>query len=524
MRSDTHYRRGGFKSADSSLASRSFPTSHDEIRFIEDETQRLDNLISRLQNQRSVLLRRLNEIRSRTNGLPVEIISSIFQHVGPPINFRTRVFRTECVHGQRYDHDFEDPGPLFPITLAAVSSCWRQIAWSTRELWTTIALEIKGPQLRSQVALLDLYSGNTGNFSSSLELDFRSYFNAPRHNQRHTIPEADSDSLQLMLEVILKYAPKIKSLRISAVPTEWVDSLSGAFSSLEELALGWPTNGHMKTTQNISFSNILALRRVTIRRLLAPLKLPWMQMVVLDLDRMAMDICVELLIKCRNLEEYSIREPLFTPSDRRHPSLDGTITLDNLRTLVWACLPDAWSIAMLEHVRFSKLERLEWHGFPGEQHRNRFRDFFSHLPARLQILGLLRYDSSEGILDILTNIPQLTHLELLSCHIRICRYILQSLALPVSANSHMMALLPLLKFLTINDCDEMQLFGTRNSHFADLLSMLKIRSDALAGDGLGLRFIPSIRWNTEARRMLKVMVREGVKVNLVETPLIVDQQ
>jgi hypothetical protein len=327
-----------------------------------------------------------------------------------------------------------------------------------------------------------------------------------------------------MLATILKYASKIQSLRISTVPPEWVDSLSGVFSSLEDLALGWPTNGHMKTTQNISFSDILALRRVTIRRLLAPLKLPWMQMVVLDLDRMAMDICVELLIECRNLEEYSIREPLFTPSDRRHPSLDGTITLDNLRTLVWTCLPDAWSIAMLEHVRFSMLERLEWHGFPGEQHRNGFRDFFSRLPSRLRTLGLLRYDSSEGLLDILTSIPQLTHLELLSCQIRFCRYILQNLAMPVSTESHMMALLPALKFLTINDCGEMQLFGIRNSHpFMDLLSMLTIRSAALADEGLGLRFIPSIKWKTEALRMLKRMVREGIKVNLVETPLLVDQ-
>ncbi|KAF7770654.1 hypothetical protein Agabi119p4_6628 [Agaricus bisporus var. burnettii] len=494
----------------------SFATPQDEIRFIDDETQRLDSLISSLRKERAGLLRRLNEIHSMTKELPVEIISSIFQHVSPPINFNTRVFRTESVHGHRYEQtslDFEDPGPLFPIILAAVSSHWRQIARSTPELWTTIALEVKGPRLRSQVALLDLYFGNTGNFSGSLELDFRNYFCAFPNNQYHTVFEDDRDSLQQMLAVILKYASKIQSLRISAVPPEWVDSLSGVFSSLEDLALGWPTNGHMKTTENISFTEIIALRRVTIRRLLAPLKLPWMQMAVLDLDRMAMDICVDLLIECRNLKEYSIREPLFTPSDRRHPSLDGTITLDNLRNLVWTCLPDAWSNAMLEHVRFSKLERLEWHGFPGKQHRNRFRNFFSRLPSTLRTLGLSRYDSPEGLLDILTSTPQLTHLELLSCQIRFCRYVLQSLARPTSAESHVMALLPALKYLTINDCDDMQLFGKRNSiPFMDLLSMLTIRSTVLADKRLGLRFIPNMNWKAEALRMLKRVGSGGDQV------------
>lgn len=523
MHLDTGCPRCGYQSAGISLVNQDsarslVSTPQDEIRFIEDETRRLDDLISQLRKERAGLLRRLNDIHALTSEFPYEIISSIFRDVCPPIDLKTRDFRTEYAHRHPYERrssDFEDPGPLIPIMLGAVSSRWRQIAWSTQDLWTSIALEVKEAQVQSQARLLDLYFGNAGGLSVSLELDFREYFLAHHRNKNS---EGDENPLAPIHAVILKYSPKIQILRLSAVPPEWVDSLSGVFTSLEDLSLGWPTNGQIKPTQHFSFIDILALRRVTIRRLWAPLKLPWTQMVVLDLDRMTIDTCVELLIECRNLEEYSVREPSFTPSDRRHPSLDGTITLDNLRILIWTCLPDAWSIAMLEHVRFSRLGKLEWHGFPGDQNRSRFRDFFSDLPSTLRTLGLTRYDSPEGLLDILANIPQLTHLELLSCQSRFCRSIFHNLTLTALPESHDMTLLPALEALTFNRCDDMQEFGFKNSFlFKDLLSMLRVRSAAaLMDQGLSLQFIPNIKWRAEAHRALRKIVDEGIKVKILE--------
>lgn len=457
-------------------------------------------------------------MRSSTSVFPYEIISSIFQLVSPPIDFKSRDFRTEYAHRHVYERetsDFEDPGPLVAITLGAVSSHWRQVAWSTQDLWTSIALEVKEAAAQSQAGLLNLYFTNAGNRSVSLELDFREYFLAYRRNKSH---QSDASALTPIHAVILKYAPKINSLRLSAVPPEWVNSLSGVFTSLEDLALGWPTNGQVKPTQEFSFIDILALRRVTIRRLWAPLKLPWTQIVVLDLDRMTIDTCVELLIGCHNLEEYSIREPSFTPSDRRHPSLNGIITLSNLRTLIWTCLPDAWSTAMLEHVRFSRLEKLEWHGFPGDQNRNRFRDFFAHLPPTLQTLGLSRYDSPDGLYDILSSVPQVLRLELLSCQSRICRSVMHHLTPNISTDSQDPGLLPMLEFLIFDHCDEMQQFGTKNSQlFKDVLSMLRGRSAAaMMHQGFRLQFNPRIRWRTEAQQMLKKIVYEGIKVKIVE--------
>ncbi|KAF9448941.1 hypothetical protein P691DRAFT_775045 [Macrolepiota fuliginosa MF-IS2] len=497
----------------------------DEIRFIENGTLRLDGLILQLRNKRADLLRRLNTIHSSTSVLPYEIISSIFQHVSPPIDFESRDFRTEYAHRPvtvyqlTKKSDFEDPGPFIPVMLGVISSHWRSIAWSTQELWTSIALEVKEAKAQSQACLLDLYFRNAKDLRVSLELDFREYFRSNRAQNS----SGDESALAPMHAVILKYASKIHSFRLSAVPSGWVNTLSGVFTSLADLALGWPTNGQVNPSHQFSFVDIVTLRRVTIRRLWAPLKLPWTQIVVLDLDRMTIDTCVELLIGCRNLEEYSVREPSFTPSDRRHPSLDGIITLDNLRNLIWSCLPDAWSIAMLDHVRFSRLEQLEWHGFPGDQNRNRFRGFFAQLPLTLQTLGLARCDSSEGLHDILSNVPQLAHLRLLACQSRFCLSVIHCLTPHISRETQEPVLLPVLSFLTVDRCDEMQQFGLKGSLlFQEFLVMLRGRSTALTNQDFGLHFKPHIRWRTEVQQILKKAVREGVNLKIVEGDKVVD--
>jgi hypothetical protein len=490
----------------------------DDIAWIKEETRKLDDLIHQLRNERARLLKRLNSIQSPTSALPYEIITSIFQHVCLQTDFQVRDFRTEYTQrhpSEKHTTCFEDSGPLVPVMLGAVCTRWRYIAWSTHNLWTSIALEIEGGQAGNQENLLRLYLANAGNSPVSLELDFRQLFlDLPLS----TNSQIGSASLAPIHDVILQHAPKIQSLRLSAVPPEWLASLNGVFSSLENLALDWPINGQVKPTQMFSFSDILALRRVTIRRLWAPLKLPWSQIAVLDLDRMTIDTCVQLLIECRNLEIYSAKEPSFTPSDRHHPSLNEIVSLNNLQALTWTCLPDAWSIAMLEHVRFSNLRRLEWHGFPGDQNRNRFRDFFADLPPTLRVLGLSRYDSPDGLQDIIVNVPFLTHLELLSCRPRFCRSILHSLTPPLSLESQDQLLLPSLESLTFDHCDGMQYFGIKGSLlFEDLFSMLHLRfTTTTVNQGLVLQFNPSIRWRSEAQQILTQLVHEQAAANILE--------
>ncbi|KAJ3571044.1 hypothetical protein NP233_g4012 [Leucocoprinus birnbaumii] len=486
----------------------------DDITSITVETNKIDKLIGRLRKERAHLQRRLNNLQSRTKVLPYEIISTIFRHICPQFDSQIRDLDTGSAlkyPSERRISDLEEVGPLAPVILGAVSALWRQIAWSTPDLWTSFALKVNERKIHHQADLLHLYFQNAGNFPVSLELDFCGEFSNLDHPNDHTLAPIHA--------VILDHAPRVRSLRLSAVPLEWAASINGEFTSLENLALGWPFAGQVRRTQVLSFVDILALRRVTIQRLWAPLVLPWSQIVALDLDRMTIDTCVELLIECGNLEEYSMREPSFTPSDRRHPSLDGVITLDKLRVLVWTCLPDAWSIAMLEHVRFARLERIEWHGFPSDQNRNRIRDFFMDMPPTLQTLGLSRYDSSESLQETLINLPQVAHLELLSCQSRFCRSILHSLTPPLSLESHDQVLLPLLRRLTFDRCNEMHQFGTKGSLlFRDLFEMLHLRFSAAIMDqgGLVLQFKPRVKWRPDAQRVLAQLIHDGVITDILE--------
>ncbi len=108
---------------------RTFHSPEDEVKFITAEAHRIEDLIAYLQQERGSLLRRMNSIQSSTRSLPSELLSQIFRHAYPLRDY------------------FEDPPDVldrfredlnFHLTLASVSSQWRQVVLSTPQLWSFV--------------------------------------------------------------------------------------------------------------------------------------------------------------------------------------------------------------------------------------------------------------------------------------------------------------------------------------------------------------------------------------------------
>ena len=76
--------------------------------------------------------------------LPFEVISNIFYHACKPI-YRNRKWERDC----------------YPLLLGRISRQYRQYAWATSELWTTIVIRVNPPKLTAQTKLLEEWLART---------------------------------------------------------------------------------------------------------------------------------------------------------------------------------------------------------------------------------------------------------------------------------------------------------------------------------------------------------------------------
>lgn len=97
-----------------------------EVNFLGATLEQLRSDIRRLTERESRYLRRLNELEAKTAALPRNILATIFKFA--------------C-----------DDGDPFAIILGSVCGHWRDIVWSTPQLWDvlSIALEVTHDQKKA---------------------------------------------------------------------------------------------------------------------------------------------------------------------------------------------------------------------------------------------------------------------------------------------------------------------------------------------------------------------------------------
>ncbi|EKM74417.1 hypothetical protein AGABI1DRAFT_109955 [Agaricus bisporus var. burnettii JB137-S8] len=395
----------------------------EEVSTLGAEVRRLEDLIPRLQEEKAVLLRRINNAQERTRHLPFEVLSNIFLFARPPIDF--------TAHEPRYYH-FDDPDypPLtghfdpdedFHHTLAAVSHRWRQVALSTPQLWTSISLHVLNTFTDFNTSLLDLYFKNARNLPVSVQMDFS---NPALVWEK--IPPRRSDFLT-RLEPLAEFifdenADKVQSLSLIRPPAEWFYSTRSNFPHCDSVTIYWLTPED-ESNFFYDFEEFTSLHQVKLSGSGLTFTLP-ASVSALQLSQTDLTGCLESLARSPNLIRLDITNAWTTAfSSALFNVAIKPIVLHRLEILTWSEMVVDVNHDFLRYARFVNLTTLEWDEYRTYYHRlvsdegKRLRlAFFSSLPSTLSSLTFNYLDiDSPSLVNLLYCIPQLTKLYLTRC-------------------------------------------------------------------------------------------------------------
>ncbi|KAF9449827.1 hypothetical protein P691DRAFT_774413 [Macrolepiota fuliginosa MF-IS2] len=365
---------------------------------LQEEVQRLEGVIHRLNEERARLLQRINARRSATRRLPSELLSTIFQYAHPPIDFNTRKIATSWPGEQ----DPLDDTEIFQFVLCAVSRHWRQVALSTGRLWTTLSTRIDCLFADGIASLLKLYFQNSQGVPVSVELDCRAHLGTLFQLTTEERAEVISALEPIKQLVFSDYAHMIQNLIVNGLFLEWIPSITASLSRCTDLTLYWPDNAVFKQNDKHAHSlqELPCLRRLRVNYFTH--FTPPQTVTILELHKMPIKMYMETLLQCPNLVQFIVHCNPFAlrNADDPEPTLNEVVVRDKLEVLTWCdcSTTNAWGRAFLLHLRFPRLRELHWFGvyesdLGVDQLRN-LSSFFLRLPSTVKSLELISMDGS----------------------------------------------------------------------------------------------------------------------------------
>lgn len=123
---------------------------------LEAEMARVQNLMEELARERTRLRRRINSL-SPTTRLPPEIITDIFRMACEPME--------STIEDAQHNNTV-----LTPLFFGKICGEWREIAWSTPLLWSSISLHVSRKAHNAQIELLEEWLARAGTSSLSIKL------------------------------------------------------------------------------------------------------------------------------------------------------------------------------------------------------------------------------------------------------------------------------------------------------------------------------------------------------------------
>lgn len=308
-----------------------------ELTYIDEQIDQINSQIVRLKELQSTLRRRSNHLRSPIYAIPIEVVSQIFQQL--------------CNSRQSYvGRTGWESTPLSihcdAITLSAVSSHWRQIAFATPRLWERMRFWLHPPRVNSGSAWLQYCASHV----QFLDISVVGY-------------DHDAiwrwDPLEQIIHPITKVlfspdiARKVKALSLAHSPLhDWIPMLP-SFPLLNSLALR-----DVLTPENTSSLDLqtFPLFRVCLEDIrFISVSLP-ASVQVLHLYNVRSRISMDLLRQCPNLVEcindigsYTIHEVSFTTH----------LALNHLKTLAWPLTEGLSDAASIHNLQMPVLEHLK---------------------------------------------------------------------------------------------------------------------------------------------------------------------
>jgi hypothetical protein len=397
---------------------------HDDIPTLQAEVRSLDDLISHLNQEKAAVLCKINSLRAKTRKLPPEILSTIFQIARPPIEFDNHY--TDLDIGSNTYHPEED----FHHTLAAVSKCWRLVALSTPQLWTTITLRVDDRRsIKNITSLLNLHFENARSIPISIELDFHgaSELWDTSHRPTKTREEILSILEPLKTAVFVQNATRIGHLILIEPPTEWLPFLNGNLSRCHSLTIFRPAKPRARTGGDmLDLAELPRLERVQLIKCSLPFSIPE-TVTTLHLRKLAFIDCFKALTQFRNLVDFEIIK--FEPPEESVPAVTEPIVFPRLERLRWsASTHDGlhYCSQLFHHLQFPALRSLQWSDnratdirYLYSPRRDPRLDLFSNLPPSLSTLTFIdlrpHFERQTVIQHLLNCVPQVSELNFVEC-------------------------------------------------------------------------------------------------------------
>lgn len=192
-----------------------------------------------------------------------------------------------------------------PLIFGAVSKKWRDIAWSTPNLWSSISIIINfNPQRLSQQTLLaEEWLARSGQRELSIQV----------HSQGHHIDDVMEDTeidylvflMRPLIGVLVQYSYRWKSLDL-LLPTclfNYIIPRNNNTPLLERLKVEPPPKGSSRPGDALRFNLTPLLQRVDIRDLkLKILEVQWDILTHFSGVGMSVDECLEVFRRTRRLQ------------------------------------------------------------------------------------------------------------------------------------------------------------------------------------------------------------------------------
>ncbi|KAJ3568993.1 hypothetical protein NP233_g5352 [Leucocoprinus birnbaumii] len=354
----------------------------EDVPRMEAEVERLSALIRSLHEERTRLLRKINCVQATTRRLPPEILSIIFQLIRPPIDFSSRQTLAELPDDLTLRRETYNQEEDLQLDLGAVCHQWRQYAWSTPQLWTSISVEVFETVAENNAAILDLYFQNARTLPMTVELDMRAQlYKLPDSEDVEKRSKVFSRLESIRNTVFITNAHKIQRLILLGLPLEWSTCVGPNLNSCQDLALLWPISYTQEAEYDLAgLSQLPSLRRIAFRYLSASVAIP-SSVTVIAVQLVSIYQCFVLLTTCPNLLEFKLSLSTHNDSSIPPTNLGERVVISRLQKLDWYLCENPWNIAFLRRsVNFNEFNDA------GERV---MIDILTNLPSSITSLGFV---------------------------------------------------------------------------------------------------------------------------------------
>ncbi|KXN91934.1 hypothetical protein AN958_11319 [Leucoagaricus sp. SymC.cos] len=304
---------------------------------------------------------------------------------------------------------------VFALVLGGVSRRWRQIAWATPSLWTSLRITMWIPHHDVSVPkrcidVLQLYFKNVHTSSLDLGLDVRDEIDY--YGPLRFIDERCVDHEQLIMLLLQVYPSKLRSIKWPKERSRWYPAICRRLDqkllmNLEVMGLSWSDILLATHPRVLCLSHLTALSLIlpnvdstrtfylSIREFHCP------NLTSVKLDRFYVDQALHFLTQIPSLKSFSsTRTWYYGPSGHADRGLgilrlvaggSGDITVPNLETLKWdlSLKEDGYMRFLFTRVRLPSLRRVHVYAQKNKgsspQTQALFRNFIRRLP-RLEVL------------------------------------------------------------------------------------------------------------------------------------------